>query len=83
MSNGKRYRRSFRLTEHSADVRRDVEDELAFYLEMRERELVAEGFSPEEARRRAQDAFGDRASIAVEVARLSAARARRIPGRGR
>ena len=40
-------------------VAREVEDELAFHLEMRTRQLVASGLSPADARTQALQAFGD------------------------
>jgi hypothetical protein len=43
----------------SAEVERDIEDELAFHLEMRERELVESGMSQSDARRGAEERFGD------------------------
>ena len=53
-------RRVFRRREHSsADVRESVDEELAFHLEMCERELLSQGLSAEEARARALDEFGD------------------------
>jgi predicted permease len=71
------FRRSFRLGEHSPDVRRDVEDELSFYLEMRARELMAQGVPREEAQRRAREAFGDERRIARQVEGIAGARMRR------
>lgn len=41
------------------DVEAEVDDELAFHMEMRERELVEAGFDAEEARRRVRADFGD------------------------
>ena len=41
------------------EIARDVDTELAFHLEMRVNELVAGGLAADEARRRAQDEFGD------------------------
>ena len=38
---------------------RDIDDELAFHLEMRERELMEQGLSPEEARHAARRQFGN------------------------
>ena len=38
---------------------RDIDDELAFHLEMRERELVEQGLSVEEARHAARRQFGN------------------------
>ena len=40
-------------------VRQEVEDELAFHLEMRTREYEASGLSRDEARRLAESRFGD------------------------
>ena len=47
-------------------VGRDVEDELAFHLEMRVRELQAEGLSLQDAREKAQRLFGDQETIAAQ-----------------
>lgn len=41
------------------DVEAEVDDELAFHMEMRERELVEAGVDPEEASRRVRADFGD------------------------
>ena len=41
------------------EIARDVDAELAFHLEMRVNELVAGGLAADEARRRAQEEFGD------------------------
>lgn len=41
------------------DVRRDVDEELRFHLEMRERELLAAGLPPSGARDEARRRFGD------------------------
>lgn len=48
------------------DIARDVDDELAYHLEMRERELVAQGVLPGEARAEVRKRFGNVASIARE-----------------
>lgn len=53
----------------------EVSEEVRFHLDMRTQELVAEGLSPEEARRQAEEAFGDR----DEVVRACAAED--LPGR--
>ena len=37
----------------------EVSEEIRFHLEMRTQELIAQGLSPEEAHRRAEEAFGD------------------------
>ncbi len=53
-----RRERGTRLT-GDADPAREVDDELAFHLGQRAEELRAEGMSAEEARRRAEEEFGD------------------------
>lgn len=77
MSKRDSFRRTFRLSDHRPDVERDVDDELSLYLELRERELIEAGRSPEEARLEARQAFGDPAAIAAEVRRMSSGRVRR------
>jgi hypothetical protein len=47
------------------DVSKDVEDELAVHLEMRQREYVERGVDPAEARDIAARRFGDVQSIAA------------------
>ena len=64
------FRRTFRITRHRPDVPRDVAEEIDFYLDMRTRELVERGVAPEEARRQAEAAFGDRGGIERECSRL-------------
>ena len=58
--------RSFRLSDSRSDPRRDVEDEIRFHLEMRAREYMERGMSPEDARRAAGASFGDVAAIEAE-----------------
>jgi len=60
----------------------DVEDEIAFHLEMRERELVALGMAPELARAEAQRRFGDRARLQAQMQRLEREQARRVSWAG-
>jgi putative ABC transport system permease protein len=50
--------------------RRDVEREIELHLELRAREFEAAGMSPEDARRAALDAFGDRGAVTTEVAEI-------------
>jgi predicted permease len=64
--------RSFRFT-HS---RRDVADEIGFHLDMRTREFIERGMSPDEARRAAAASFGDVAAIEAECRDERALRAR-------
>ena len=63
-----------------ADTERDVGDELRFHLEMRTREFIEQGLSPEEARRAAAHAFGDLGAIDAE---LRAARGAHVRSRER
>ncbi|HJR63105.1 MAG TPA: ABC transporter permease [Gemmatimonadaceae bacterium] len=51
------WRRYLRLVR--SDVNADVEDEVRFHLEMRARQLEADGLSPDDARRAALARFGD------------------------
>src|SRR5262245_63535964 len=44
-------------------VSRDVDDELRFHIEERTRDLIAEGRTPEEARREAERRFGEVGAI--------------------
>jgi putative ABC transport system permease protein len=64
--------RSFRFT----FSRRDVADEIGFHLDMRTREFIERGMSPEEARRAAAASFGDVAAIEAECRDERALRAR-------
>ncbi|MGD8816010.1 MAG: ABC transporter permease [Acidobacteriota bacterium] len=43
----------------ATDIEREIDEELAFHLEMRTRENIAAGMSPDEARRRARERFGE------------------------
>jgi hypothetical protein len=52
------FRRAFRLAA-GASTKADLEDEFAFHLEMRTRELVARGWTPDAARIEARRQFGD------------------------
>lgn len=54
----------------------DVEEEIAFHLEMRAQELMARGMSPDEARAEARRRFGDRARVQGEMRRLERAHER-------
>ena len=65
-------KRSFRF----AHSRRDVADEIGFHLEMRTREFIERGMSPDEARRAAAASFGDVAAIEAECRDERALRAR-------
>jgi putative ABC transport system permease protein len=52
------------------DPRADARDEIRFHLDMRVRDLVARGVSPEEARVTAEREFGDAAAVERQVERI-------------
>ncbi len=56
----------------------DVEDEIAFHLEMRAKELAATGMSLDAARLEAQRRFGDMARVQAECRRMERARSRSV-----
>jgi putative ABC transport system permease protein len=60
------FRRVFRLPPSRARVVRDVDDEIAFHLAMKEERLRTAGLSPDEARLAARRRFGDVGRIADE-----------------
>ncbi|MEM1247044.1 MAG: ADOP family duplicated permease [Acidobacteriota bacterium] len=60
---------------------RDVDDEITFHLEMRQRELEVQGMSPEDAREEAARLFGNRKTISAQSRRQTRA-ARRAKHRG-
>jgi predicted permease len=57
--------RSFRLFRGAAGGRRDVDDEIQLHIALRAEEFAAAGLAPDAARRAAEEAFGDVASIAA------------------
>lgn len=65
------FRRTFRISRHLPDVPRDVAEEIDVYLELRAQELIDEGLAPEEARKAALAAFGDRRRIEAECRRIA------------
>ena len=58
-SSSDRLRRLIRLPAKASRIRADVDAEISYHLEATERELVASGMSPEDARREAKRRFGD------------------------
>lgn len=50
--------------------RQDAAEEVRFHLDMRIRDLIARGLSPEEARRTAEADFGNAERVVAEVARI-------------
>ena len=73
-------KRVFRRSDIRPDARRDVGDEIEFHLEMRTREFIEAGMSPEDARRAAARAFGD---LPAMDAQLRVAHDAHIRGRDR
>src|SRR5437763_12923862 len=57
-------------------VEREIDDELAFHLEMREREYLARGMPPAAAREAARARLGDLAPVREECRRLARRRDR-------
>lgn len=70
-------RRTLRITRHTSDNSRDVAEEIAFHIDMRTEELIGEGMDPVEARRAAEDAFGNRREIEADCRRIDAPHMRR------
>ena len=67
-----RFRRILRITSHRPkDVQRDVDEEIAFHLAMREQRLRARGLADEDAVRQARSQFGDINGIRDECLRES------------
>ena len=69
-------KRILRLTGRRGDSERDVADEIRFHIDMRARELIAQGISPDDAHAAARAAFGDMSSITRESLEVRAARDR-------
>jgi putative ABC transport system permease protein len=67
----------FRLPASERGVAGDVEDEIAFHVEERTRELTARGMAPEAARAEALREFGDVGEARAELERIGRRRVRR------
>src|SRR5918995_1431340 len=66
-----RFRRLFRFTSRTDDeIERDIREEVAFHLDLRVRELVEAGSSPERAQAEAQRQFGDVDATAAYIRSL-------------
>src|SRR5215217_4260298 len=66
-----RYRRLFRFSSRTdAEIEHDIRDEVAFHLELRVRELIDAGASPEAARAEALRQFGDVGATAAYCQRM-------------
>jgi putative ABC transport system permease protein len=70
-------KRVFHLSIGKRGVRKDVDAELRFYLEMRAREFIADGMDPQEAHDAARAAFGDVKSVAQECRSIRTSHQRR------
>ena len=67
-------RRAFRLARGRPRIEDDVDDEVAFHLEMRAAELVARGWTPEAARAEAVRRFGDTRQWSVAMSEVDRGR---------
>jgi putative ABC transport system permease protein len=74
-------KRTIRPTDIHPDPHREVGDEIRFHLEMRMREFIDQGMSPDEARRAARASFGDVTRIATELGMARADRDRFVARR--
>ena len=61
------WRRVFRLPADREQIEREVDDEIAFHLRMREDALRQQGLTDEEASARARQRFGDREAVRQEL----------------
>ena len=68
-------RRLFRIPGTRTGIERAVEDELEFHFDMTVRDLMANGMSPEDARREAQRRFGDVERARERIAAIDRSRA--------
>lgn len=64
--------RKLRLNFTATDLRREVEDELQFHVDMCAREFESQGFSAEEANARAKHRLGDVASVKRQCLQIKA-----------
>ena len=69
-------KRAFRLSLFQHDQPRDVHDEIGFHLEMRAKEFIAQGMTPQAAREAAEAAFGNIHRIEAECRDLRESRDR-------
>ncbi|HEY2855022.1 MAG TPA: ABC transporter permease [Gemmatimonadaceae bacterium] len=78
MSPAPGWRRLLRLRLGERSIERDIDDELAFHLSMREEKLKQLGLPPEAARASAHDRFGDRAGVRDECLTIDRQYAREV-----
>ncbi|HEY7234383.1 MAG TPA: ABC transporter permease [Gemmatimonadaceae bacterium] len=72
------WRRLLRLPLGHRSIERDIDDELAFHLVMREEKLRRLGLAPDAARAGAQDRFGDTAGVRDECLTIDRQYAREV-----
>ena len=78
------FRRLFRFSSRTdAEIDRDIRDEVTFHLDLRARELVEAGSSPERAHAEAQRQFGDLAATAAYIRSLDTRKETRMRWRQR
>lgn len=70
-------RRMFRLPPSESTLGRDIDEEIAFHIEARVESLIRDGEAPAEARRRAEQEFGDVAAARAELASIDRVTLRR------
>ena len=78
MSPAPGWRRLFRLSLGERSLERDVDDEVAFHLAMREDKLRALGLAPDAARAQAQERFGDATKVRDECLTIDRQYAREV-----
>lgn len=71
-------KRIFRLSIGKRGVRRDIDAEIRFHLEMRTEEFIAQGMNRREAQQAARAAFGDIEAVAVACRRIRTRHQRRM-----
>src|SRR5262249_1813320 len=71
-------RRLFRLPLSAAQLRRDLDDEIRFHLDMRIAELRAKGMSEDEAERAALAQFGNPDELKEYSSKINQRRVRRV-----
>src|ERR1043166_5386137 len=78
MSPAPGWRRLLRLSLGRRSIERDVDDELAFHLAMREEKLRRLGFTPDAARVKAHERFGDASQVRTECVTIDRQYAREV-----
>ncbi len=79
----RRLRRLFRLATGRSTAEADAQDEVALHLALATEELIRAGFSPEDAARRAAQAFGDERRVLRQLASIDFSQERRLRWRDR